>query len=64
MEEYDRYINVKSPSTGLYVRAGASLPDFANKNEWAFDGTWAALELPPDVVKDVAAQGHAIRNMG
>lgn len=64
MEEYDLYINVKNPALGLYVRAGASLPDCANQNEWAFDGTWAALELPASVVEGVATQGHAFRNMG
>jgi len=63
MQEYDLYINVKKPAVGLYVRAGAGLPDFANSKEWVFDGTAAQDLLPPSVVEDVEANGHAFRDM-
>ncbi|KRE89012.1 hypothetical protein ASG87_05540 [Frateuria sp. Soil773] len=65
MEYYDLYINVKKPAIGLYVRQGAGLPDFAQKDrdDWAFDGTAAGLELPPNVIEGVAADGHAFRDM-
>jgi hypothetical protein len=63
MLEYDLYINIKKPAIGLYVRAGAGLPDFANPSEWTFDGTAADLELPPSIVKGVASDGHAFRDM-
>jgi len=46
MEEYELYINVKKPAIGLYVRKGASLPDFADPKDWAFDGTSAQDLLP------------------
>ena len=63
MEEYDLYINVKKPAIGLYVRKGASLPDFADKEHWVFDGTAAQDLLPRSVVEGVAADGHAFRDM-
>ena len=63
MEEYDLYLNVKKPSIGLYVRKGASLPDLGDKADWVFDGTSAEDLLPKSVVADVAANGHAFRDM-
>jgi hypothetical protein len=63
MEEYDLYINVKKPAIGLYVRKGASLPDLADKEDWVFDGTAAQDLLPRSVLEDVAADGHAFRDM-
>ena len=63
MQEYDLYINVKKPAIGLYVRKGANLPDLADKSDWVFDGTAAQDLLPPSVVKGVAADGHAFRDM-
>lgn len=63
MQEYDLYINVKKPAVGLYVRKGAGLPDLGDKADWAFDGTAAQNLVPPDVVKGVAANGHAFRDM-
>ncbi|MGL5168219.1 MAG: hypothetical protein ACRC9K_20235 [Afipia sp.] len=63
MQEYDLYINIKKPAIGLYVRKGASLPDLADKTDWVFDGTAAQDLLPASVVKGVAADGHAFRNM-
>lgn len=63
MQEYDLYINVKKQSVGLYVRKGAGLPDLADKADWAFDGVAAQDLVPPDVVKGVAANGHAFRDM-
>lgn len=63
MQEYDLYLNVKKPAVGLYVRKGAGLPDLADKADWAFDGTAAQDLLPTDVVKGIAANGHAFRDM-
>ncbi len=63
MQEYDLYVNEKKPAIGLYVRAGASLPDFADPKEWIFDGTDAADLLPPSVIEGVATAGHAFRDM-
>ena len=63
MQEYDLYINAKKPAIGLYVHKGAGLPDLVDKADWLFDGTAAQDLLPPDVVKDVAADGPAFRNM-
>lgn len=63
MPEYDLYINEKKPGIGLYVRKGASLPDFANPQEWIFDGTAAEDLLPASVVEGIEANGHAFRNM-
>jgi hypothetical protein len=63
VQEYDLYINTKKPRIGLYVRKGAGLPDFANPNEWTFDGTAAQDLLPASVVNGVEANGHAFRDM-
>jgi hypothetical protein len=64
MQEYDLYINSRKPALGLYVRSGAGLPDLADPKEWAFDGTAAAVELPPELVESIEARGHAFRDMG
>jgi hypothetical protein len=63
MQEYDLYINIKKPAVGIYVRAGAGLPDFANPKEWVFDGTAAQDLLPSSIVRGVETNGHAFRNM-
>lgn len=63
MNEYDLYLNAKKPAIGLYVRKGAGLPDLADKADWVFDGTAAQDQLPPNVVADVTADGHAFRDM-
>ncbi len=63
MHESDLYINPQKPSVGLYVRKGAGLPDLADPKEWAFDGTAAQGELPPELVKGIEADGHAFRDM-
>lgn len=63
MQLYDRYINSQKPSLGLYVRSGAGLPDLADPKEWIFDGTADAVELPPDLVQNIEARGHAFRDM-
>jgi hypothetical protein len=63
MDEYDLYISRKTPSIGLYVPKGATLPDFAEKDNWIFDGTAAEDLLPSTVIKDVKTNGHAFRKM-
>ena len=59
MQQYDLYINPQKPSVGLYVRNGAGLSDLADPGEWVFDGTAAAGELPPKLVNEIEADGHA-----
>ncbi|WP_407168787.1 hypothetical protein [Bradyrhizobium sp. ORS 111] len=63
MQEYDLYINPQKASIGLYVRKGAGLPDLADSKDWVFDGTAAEASLPPAVVKEIEANGHAFRDM-
>jgi hypothetical protein len=63
MQKYDIYINAKKPAVGLYVRAGAGLPDFADPKEWIFDGAAAQDLVPSSVVQGVEANGHAFRDM-
>jgi hypothetical protein len=64
MQEYDLYINPQKPTVGLYVRAGASLSDLADPEQWVFDGTFDANDLSADLVKNIEANGHAFREMG
>lgn len=63
MENYDLYLNPQKTSIGLYVRAGAGLPDIADAKEWIFDGTVEKDSLPSEVVKAIDANGHAFRDM-
>ncbi len=63
MSEFDCYLNAKKPGVGLYVRAGASLPDFADPKEWIFDGKQAQDLVPSSVIEGVEANGHAFRDM-
>lgn len=63
MENYDLYLNPEKPAIGLYVRAGARLPDIADAKGWIFDGTAEKDSLPSDVMKAVEANGHAFRDM-
>ena len=64
MQEYDLYLNTKKASVDLYVRKGAGLRDLADSKEWVFDGTVAQASLPPEIVKQIEANGHAFRDMG
>ncbi|SEC94330.1 hypothetical protein [Bradyrhizobium erythrophlei] len=61
--DYDLYINPKKASVGLYVRKGAGLPDLGDAKDWVFDGTSARANLPPQLVKEIEANGHAFRDM-
>jgi hypothetical protein len=63
MREYDLYINIRKPAVGLYVLKGAVLRDFADPNEWVFDGTAEEDLLPQSIPEGVAANGHAFRDM-
>jgi hypothetical protein len=63
MQEYDLYLNPQKPAVGLYVQKGAGLPDLADPKEWIFDGTAAQAELPADLVKRIATNSHAFRDM-
>jgi hypothetical protein len=63
MQAYDLYINPHKPAVGLYVHKGAGLPDLADPEDWAFDGTAEEVELPPQLVKQVETNGHAFRDM-
>ena len=61
--DYDLYINPKKASVGLYVRKGAGLPDLADAKDWMFDGTFGQANLPPQLVKEIEANGHVFRDM-
>ncbi|MGY4476747.1 hypothetical protein [Bradyrhizobium sp. USDA 3364] len=63
MQEYDLYLNAKKAAVGLYVRKGAGLPDLADAKDWVFDGTSTPANLPPQLVKEIEANGHAFRDM-
>jgi hypothetical protein len=63
MQEYDLYINPKKPSIGLYVHKGAGLPDLADASEWLYDGSANDVDLPPDLVRDIEATGHAFQEL-
>jgi hypothetical protein len=64
MQQYDLYLNPKRPTLGLYVRAGAGVPDLADASEWQREGTVDASELPADVLAGVNADGHAFQELG
>lgn len=40
MENYDFYLNPQKPSIGLYMPAGAGLPDIADAKDWIFDAVF------------------------
>ena len=63
MPDFDLYINPQKPALGLYVRTGAGLPDLADSGQWVFDGTFDQLDLPPDLVQSIEANGHAFREL-
>ena len=63
MQEYDLYINANKASIGLYVRKGAGLPDLGDAKDWVFDGTSTQANLPPKLVSEIEANGHAFRDM-
>lgn len=63
MQEYDLYINPQKPTLGLYVRAGAGLPDLAEPEQWVFDATLAEGELSVDLVQRINADGHAFQEL-
>lgn len=63
MENYDLYLNSQKPSIGLYVPAGAGLPDIADAKNWIFDGTVEKDALPSKVIDALKANGHAFRDM-
>ena len=63
MREYYLYLNAKKPSVGLYVRQGASLADFSDREDWVFDGTLAGNLVPPAIADAVETNGHAFGDM-
>lgn len=63
MENYDLYLNPQKPSIGLYVPAGAGLPDIADAKNRVFDGTAEKDFLPCAVIDALKANGHAFRDM-
>ena len=40
IQEFDLYINPHKPTLGLYVRAGAGLPDLADSKQWILIAPW------------------------
>ncbi len=63
MENYDLYLNPQKPLIGLYVPAGAGLPDIADAKNRVFDGTAEKDSLPSTVIDALKANGHAFRDM-
>ena len=63
IQEFDLYINPHKPTLGLYVRAGAGLPDLADSKQWIFDSTLAEDELSADLVQSIKADGHAFQKL-
>lgn len=63
MQEYDLYINPQRPTLGLYVKAGAGLPDLADSGQWVFESTLAGSELSHDLVQRINAHGHAFEEL-
>lgn len=63
MQEYDLYLNPQKPTLGLYVRAGAGLPDLAHPEQWVFDSTLAGNELSSELVQRINADGHAFQEL-
>ena len=47
------------PTPEFHVRKGAGLPDLADPKEWAFDGTAARGESPPDLANKIEAKLNA-----
>ena len=63
MQEYDLYINPQKPTLGLYVNAGAGLPDLADARQWIFDSTLAGNEFSSELVQRINADGHAFQEL-
>ncbi len=63
VQEYDLYINPQRPTLGLYVRAGAGVPDLADPGEWVFDSTLAGDQLSSELVQRIHADGHAFQEL-
>lgn len=63
-QEFDFYINSAKPTLGLYVRKGMGLPDLANPQEWQFSGHVWQTELSPDLLQELATNGHTFQELG
>lgn len=63
MQEFDFYINPQKPTLGLYVRKGAGLPDLADANHWELEGHVWQNELPPEILMELEANGHAFQEL-
>ena len=64
MQEFDLYINPQKPVLGLYVRAGAGLPDLAESKQWVFESTLTEDELSASLVQSIKASGYAFQELG
>lgn len=63
MQEFDFYINPMKPTLGLYVPKGAGLPDLKDADQWQLEGHVWQNELPPALLKEVQANGHAFQEL-
>ncbi|WP_420994615.1 hypothetical protein ACKI2N_003410 [Cupriavidus sp. 30B13] len=64
MQEFDFYINLAKPTLGLYVNKGAGLPDLGDAGQWQFEGQVSQSELPPGLLRELQANGHAFQELG
>lgn len=64
VQEFDLYINPSRPTLGLYVRKGAGLPDLADPRQWTLEGHAWQSEIPPHVLEELEANGHAFLELG
>lgn len=64
MQEFDFYIHLKKPTLGLYVLKGAGLPDLQDASQWQLEGHVWQSELPPGLLKELQANGHAFQELG
>ncbi|RXS92809.1 hypothetical protein ESZ00_19905 [Silvibacterium dinghuense] len=64
MQEFDLYVNSQEPNLGLYVRAGAALPDLSSLHPWEFYRAVAANELSAELVQRIQIDGHAFQDLG
>jgi hypothetical protein len=59
MDKIDVYWTQKKPGIALYVPHGRGLPDLTDVADWNLDRTVYASEVPEDLARRVATDGHA-----
>lgn len=64
MQQFDLYIRPAKPTLGLYVRKGAGLSDLEDADQWQLAGQVWENELPPGLLRELEANGHAFQELG